>query len=1098
MADPEVKQGAQAPFCSLFSGDGAYEMRDGKPFFARIALLLPEEPTAAEIAAALEITGRLAFETLFVPLDPWTSWVGDEQAPRDICCVAIAASSLRLPEHLSEVVRATQDAQGGSFLAAGQSFVGVVATDRQQGPCYVVVGEDDTSLLRAVRRLAGSATAREVPSSKAPLDFLADCTGRQASGHSLHDLTALSGLYELLPDSQGLLLRGQLLVSSAERRSWRASLRILALLCQHSSAVQCPLTYVPEVDGPTERLLVCVEESDSTETLVQMQLCDNQLRITLSSQYDPVVDRVLREWFEPLPVRTVIPWRERLDDLTGPVPVRATRAWAHYRAYLGHTEAVLLTGGREGDGAHCDGCVYEWQDPGEVSDLQGLITETLRTLAAGALSPSDRAQPGLLELFTSVSAQTAETLRRFAEELVTQDGLAVQVAVRSAHKSGLHWLLSDVLPDLRTNSCIARVHLSARRFQADDAVDRPIRYLQEFYPADVLLAKALDIAEECITLGLRDEGPMFLVQAYDGAGVVQASFQFEGCSALRPYLPGGPSTRQVCVPQALVRLSQCGDVLMEKSVPTNAERLWMWYCATVLPALKVQGSMRTDGQKFDQLEIHVWQDYEDVVLTEQEHSSVGEALAEDLYFNTLELLRQYAVDTGDPGWSRPGAVLPYVHEQIGVSPSAKVFVRGLGKQEPDERASQPSLQDIRVTAASYSQAGWTLHLFGSVLSQEQRSSLARWLTTTKTPDADADAQGRADFAPHDLKAVAAFLQRLPHALVLEHSYEGIPIWLAECYEQLPGYTTVRAKQALWKPTLFINARHHANEVSSTPAALALLDDLRTDTCTLARVNVVVIPLQNVDGARVHETLCQEHPTWMHHAARYNACGEEFARDYFEVCSPYGESLTYARVFSRWCPDVVLDDHGIPSHEWVQPFAGFGSPPSFPVSYWIPQARMYTIWRRLREADPDRQTYQSQLEAHVASFIRQDAEVQSANDRMLACYKRFGHDLDPDYFPLTLTDGSLTFVHEVAASPAAHSPMARYPHLVTAEIVTETDDETVIGSSLTSRVHAHRLVHTALLCWLTASVQSLHLSQSALSDQESSILLLQRPRPLRQN
>jgi hypothetical protein len=33
-------------------------------------------------------------------------------------------------------------------------------------------------------------------------------------------------------------------------------------------------------------------------------------------------------------------------------------------------------------------------------------------------------------------------------------------------------------------------------------------------------------------------------------------------------------------------------------------------------------------------------------------------------------------------------------------------------------------------------------------------------------------------------------------------------------------------------------------------------------------------------------------------------------------------------------DAMVDNHGVPSHEWCQPFAGYNSPPRFQVSYHV--------------------------------------------------------------------------------------------------------------------------------------------------------------------
>ena len=84
-------------------------------------------------------------------------------------------------------------------------------------------------------------------------------------------------------------------------------------------------------------------------------------------------------------------------------------------------------------------------------------------------------------------------------------------------------------------------------------------------------------------------------------------------------------------------------------------------------------------------------------------------------------------------------------------------------------------------------------------------------------------------------------------------------------------------------------------------------------------------------AALHYAMQREHPTWKLHAARYNAVGLEFAREFFNRDTPYGEARPRPALWRRWRPDVVVDNHGVPSHEWAQLFSGFNSPPRFGVS-----------------------------------------------------------------------------------------------------------------------------------------------------------------------
>jgi|GEM_PF-5016650 len=1144
------------PF-EFFSAQGAYVVRDDKPLHARVQFVVPDVPSAAECGAALELAGRLAFESLFVPEDPAYSWCGNDARLLERRRVVIGEAKDWLREQVPDNARDFLNRL--ATLVAGQGLLGVCRV-KDDAPVFMVAGADATGLLGAARALAASNLSADSvspdrirnnchvvvvdgisdrgvrPAAEAAIESASRSALPAGAGGSLHRITEIPGLYERTEDGCDRMLTGRLHLRSGGRAMFHAAMRILAPLCQNGGAIRLPLTHVAGVDEASAGFAVHPGVEDSAHTL-RLNLQESGLTVSLPAALTAGVRNAWSELFAPLPVRAQVPWRDRIDDLSGVPADRALRAWASYLLAESHgTPGFPGSPGFHGSPETRDASIltddpdltWEWQDPGEAAEILALLDKALFAFANRGLNVDGESSggeereavgpsqaPHSLEIFTTVSEATRMGIRQAAEKRSDMLGLDVAVTIRSAHKSGLHWLMQDVLPEIRACAGVVAMRISARRFadthpgvrsDAGGALDRPLRYLQEMYPADALLSRELGIGVERVLLELRDCGPMFRVEGLDGAGVAMETWSLEGWSEQRAYLPCCPGSGQVCVSMAGIRAAQGNSVIAQYPVMTDAERMWKWYGEVVLPSLKEALAAGTGGHKFQRLEIHVWEDCVDTPIVGLETSSVGEALAEDLYFNTLDAMRRFGKETGDSSWASPGAVVPFVHERAGSGPAAVVSVQAMrqtgevmvAKDGMPSRLSVSWPADrmvLHAREAVFSNGEWQVRLGGAGWSRAELATLERWVATPLA-DAERPETREKDFAnevlyPEDVESI---MSQTPDTVVLEQSYDGIPIWLGECYETLPGYTTSRVKQALWKPTLFINARHHANEVSSTNSALLLMREFLSGARTLERVNVVLIPLQNVDGARTHAALCEEHPTWMHHAARYNACGDEFARDYFNPASPYGESRTYGRVWERWRPDVFLDDHGIPSHEWVQPFAGYGSPPTFPVSYWIPQARMYTIWRRVTGRDAGGQAYQRRLEEHVASYIQGHEAVSAANARLLKRYERWGHQFDPVYFPLTLTHGTLTFVHEANANPESRNPIIRYPQSVTAELVTETDDETVVGAHLEERVEAHRVVHRALLDWLTATPQPLRLAR-AIAEDGKTTLRIERPRPL---
>lgn len=307
---------------------------------------------------------------------------------------------------------------------------------------------------------------------------------------------------------------------------------------------------------------------------------------------------------------------------------------------------------------------------------------------------------------------------------------------------------------------------------------------------------------------------------------------------------------------------------------------------------------------------------------------------------------------------------------------------------------------------------------------------------------------------------------------VEWSYGGRALPLLELTAPITTSLWSPRKLSLLKPTLLIIARHHANEVASTTAALLLAErlvDLPEWRWLLSRVNLVVLPLANPDGAALHDLLQREHPTWKHHPARYNATGFEFAADIGNPDSRYGEARARDKVFRRWLPDIVVDNHGVPSHEWAQLYAGFGSPPRFGVSYWQVQALIYGIIHYDEERPAHRQAAFA-LRNAVAAAVAADAELLAWNRRFRERYQTWGANRLPDRFPAE-THREMVFHFGPASGRRGRGGRdfaARFPGLTVADWVTEVADETVRGAMLRRTAGAHLTANRATLDLLAAA------------------------------
>ncbi|MEZ4637548.1 MAG: M14 family zinc carboxypeptidase [Caldilineaceae bacterium] len=224
----------------------------------------------------------------------------------------------------------------------------------------------------------------------------------------------------------------------------------------------------------------------------------------------------------------------------------------------------------------------------------------------------------------------------------------------------------------------------------------------------------------------------------------------------------------------------------------------------------------------------------------------------------------------------------------------------------------------------------------------------------------------------------------------------------------------RHKLAQQKPTAMLIARHHANEVSSTNAVLALVRDLVDDPTQrdiLARVNLVVLPLANPDGAAFHYQLMTEHPRWKHHAARFNAAGKEFSQDTFNPDTLFGEATFRRTAWSAWLPDAIVDNHGVPRTNGVSPS---------PATIRRPASRFRTTWcRRCSTASspsPQMTNSPPPLRDAVSAAVAQILWLHERNQYWLNRYHTYGHRWSPDFSLCRPTTTCYSFFADLIAAP----------------------------------------------------------------------------------
>ncbi|HEY0874211.1 MAG TPA: M14 family zinc carboxypeptidase, partial [Vicinamibacterales bacterium] len=309
------------------------------------------------------------------------------------------------------------------------------------------------------------------------------------------------------------------------------------------------------------------------------------------------------------------------------------------------------------------------------------------------------------------------------------------------------------------------------------------------------------------------------------------------------------------------------------------------------------------------------------------------------------------------------------------------------------------------------------------------------------------------------------------------SFLGKDIWAADVMPSMKASHWSQAKATTLKPTVVYSARQHANEVSSTSHTMRLIELLLTDPeykKYLQKVNVVIHPITNPDGAQLAYDLQKITPNHMLHAGYLGALGVDATSGGNQEDPIYPEAKVRPMLRRMWLPDAFLNPHGYPSHEWVQVFSE------------------YMAWVRSREPGGrgwccNRGWYTSinypageEFEGHkevalalreyIVEGINSDPAVRAMNERNYARYTRYGYTFDPENFKLNIYKGVNVYMPPKGTrrdAPGAREERGEAnPRITYINSGTEAPDETARGDWM-------KIVASAGLQWDLAVLRLLN-------------------------
>jgi hypothetical protein len=343
--------------------------------------------------------------------------------------------------------------------------------------------------------------------------------------------------------------------------------------------------------------------------------------------------------------------------------------------------------------------------------------------------------------------------------------------------------------------------------------------------------------------------------------------------------------------------------------------------------------------------------------------------------------------------------------------------------------------------------------------------------------APTDVQWDTPIPPPEAYGILAKMSLFKEANVYKvgESYLGKDIWAMDLMPPVAASHWSQAKQTTMKPTVVYSARQHANEVSSTSHVLKMAELLLTDPVyreKLAKVNVVVHPITNADGAQLAYDLQKITPTHMLHAGYLGSLGVDVTSAQWDADPIYPESGIRPKIWRTWLPDIFLNPHGYPSHEWVQLFSEYAAwvrTRSVETrDYWTMRGWWMPGFGWLDDARyPRHKDEQMKLLNMITDYVKAVPGTVALNERAYDRYRRYSFDFDQKNFKLDFTNGVLIYksIKGARANPQSPDFMTRQPNVTIWDGVTEAPDETARGDWM-------KLVANAGLQWDKAILEYL--------------------------
>jgi hypothetical protein len=713
----------------------------------------------------------------------------------------------------------------------------------------------------------------------------------------------------------------------------------------------------------------------------------------------------------------------------------------------------------------------------------------------------------------------------------------IKVTVLNAYKPGLSWMKEVALEEIKGLK-IDRIEIAFKEFHTR-GLEESLRWLQEIYPIDEILSGRLSISKNNIEFKKMTQlKEIYRFRAWKRGKVVYKK-SFSPKWIKQPYLVPFPGAGKVHPTTGWVEMKVDGKEIINQRMKSGIERIWEIYQGEFLSLIEKQTNKVLSQRRlflsapvFEELRFDVYFNYPmEPLKIDEERICPLEALHEDFYFVTLDFFSNLLKNKGLKNGSL-GRIIPIIHPKYRGKGGKFRFalVHRTKKFQPSRETDQNkitlngilfnrsnagidfsidmekgnNLRGLESRLKSFNSSGDKGFRVTKIFREESLGRRLRVHAVSK------DFKGKRklfrkfitlDDIPlnrpigyrEGVKLIHSF-DGLQGVKVIEEgrSFEGQSLYSLENTYPCQSAFVSHAKRILFKPSFFINCRHHANEISSTNAGFKLsylLARREQYRRLLKRANVVLNPMENADGMVLLEGMLKCTPTDKLHAARYNGVGKEYYKEYFNPETPFGEARVKPSIWERWLPDICVDNHGFPSHEWDQPFSGY-APYRF-RDFWIPRALIYLYLPHLEKEKKSQVRLNAEaLGNYIGEIILEDRVITDLNRRYSERYWKYrGQWLEKssripkgvEFLPLQKKFRKINYSY-------------LHPDITAIDFISEVADEVTWGDRLKICASAHLKTNLAIINLLNNL--KLHVKKIWLSDGKNTHFIWVRERPLR--